>query len=108
MLEQVYHTVGTVYNSGTRQSPFSAAGVSMTSAKTIIWLGVWLLILPFLGVPSAWKEGLVLLTGAVLLCSSLIRLSRAGGVSSLLRREAAPDTYEENKEILHRADKDTV
>jgi hypothetical protein len=43
----------------------------MRDIKLLSWLGVWLLILPFLGIPGSWKERLVALTGLCLLLAVL-------------------------------------
>jgi hypothetical protein len=43
----------------------------MRDIKLFAWLGVWLLILPFFGVPGSWKERLVALTGFLLLLAAL-------------------------------------
>ena len=43
----------------------------MRDIKLSSWLGVWLIILPFLGVPGSWKERLVALTGFLLLLAAL-------------------------------------
>ncbi len=39
----------------------------MLTLKQTIWLGAWLLVLPFLGVPGRWKETLTALTALVLI-----------------------------------------
>lgn len=43
----------------------------MRDIKLFAWLGVWLFVLPFFGVPGAWKERLTALTGFLLLCAVL-------------------------------------
>ncbi|PIQ68195.1 MAG: hypothetical protein COV91_05400 [Candidatus Taylorbacteria bacterium CG11_big_fil_rev_8_21_14_0_20_46_11] len=35
--------------------------------KLFLWLGIWLIILPFLGIPGVWKERLLILTGVVVI-----------------------------------------
>ena len=45
--------------------------VGMRDIKLLSWLGVWLLILPFLGIPGSWKERLVTLTGLCILLAVL-------------------------------------
>lgn len=49
----------------------------MRDIKLFSWLGVWLLILPFLGVPGSWKERLVALTGLLLILAALSAYYRA-------------------------------
>jgi hypothetical protein len=28
-----------------------------------MWIGVWLILVPFFGIPGSWKNGLIILTG---------------------------------------------
>lgn len=35
--------------------------------KLFLWLGIWLIILPFLGIPGVWKERLLIFTGVVVI-----------------------------------------
>jgi len=37
-----------------------------------IWIGVWLLILPFLGIPGSWKKTLIILTALFLIAHSYV------------------------------------
>lgn len=59
-------------------------------SKKDVWLGVWLVILPFLGFPSAWKEWLVILTGLALLGVSGMHFRRIGRGAP--QKEASADT----------------
>lgn len=43
----------------------------MRNYSVQLWLGAWLLIVPFLGVPGDWKERLTMLTGLFLLLAVL-------------------------------------
>lgn len=45
------------------------------NSRKLIYLGVWLFILPFLGVPMVWKMYLTGTTGAVIVILSLISLA---------------------------------
>lgn len=45
----------------------------MQAYSNELWLGVWLLILPFLGFPGSWKERLVALTGLAVIGVALYR-----------------------------------
>lgn len=49
-----------------------------------LWLGAWLFVLPFLGVPGRWKETLTVLTALALIGHALIvyRLRRRTGAVS--------------------------
>lgn len=76
----------------------------MRDIKHTVWLGVWLLLVPFLGVPAAWKERLVILTGVAVLAVSFVRFRRSGRHAP--QREVVTDTYRENVEKPVTADKD--
>lgn len=39
--------------------------------KLLLWIGVVVIILPFLGVPSSWKEIILFLAGMILVAQSL-------------------------------------
>lgn len=61
-LIKVYHPFQAVYNA-----------LNMRGYTLYIWLGVWLLLLPFLGIPGSWKETLLLLTAIFLIGYSYAR-----------------------------------
>lgn len=42
-----------------------------------IWLGVWLFILPFLGIPGGWKENLLMLTALFIIGHALFAYRRS-------------------------------
>jgi hypothetical protein len=46
--------------------------VSMQRARTILMLGIWVAILPYLGFPSIWKNILFTLTGLGLVYFSFV------------------------------------
>jgi len=62
----------------------------MQTIKLTIWLGVWLLILPFFGIPGSWKETLTVLTALVLFGHALAayRRRRAAAVPAPAPAEA--------------------
>lgn len=39
--------------------------------KLLLWIGIVVVILPFLGIPSAWKEIILFLSGMILVAQSL-------------------------------------
>jgi|GEM_PF-4654051 VIT1/CCC1 family predicted Fe2+/Mn2+ transporter len=43
----------------------------MKVAQRTLWLGAWLIVVPFLGLPGAWKERLVVATGLALFLAAL-------------------------------------
>ena len=60
-----------------------------THAKQL-WLGVWLFILPFLGIPGVWKERLVAATGLILIGAALyIRYGKKRSIASSAVQEAS-------------------
>lgn len=69
----------------------------MQEIKHTVWLGVWLVLVPFLGISSAWKERLVILTGVAVLAASWMRFKR-NRAAPAPQREVVTDTYRENGE----------
>jgi membrane protein implicated in regulation of membrane protease activity len=45
----------------------------ITNYKTILWLGIILLIIPFLGVPSSWKDFMLFIIALILISISLFQ-----------------------------------
>lgn len=43
----------------------------MRNYSAQLWLGAWLLVLPFLGIPGSWKEALTALTALILIGHAL-------------------------------------
>ena len=70
----------------------------MRSYTLYIWIGVWLFILPFLGIPGSWKETLTALTAMFVVGHALLayRRSNATEEADALPEEAEEDTYTEN------------
>lgn len=66
----------------------------MRNKTAHLWLGAWLLVLPFLGISGNWKETLIALTGLVLIGRTLwlYRARRAEGASLAEKAETkAPE-----------------
>ena len=78
----------------------------MREIKNTIWVGAWLIILPFFGIPSAWKEWLVILTGALILGASFVSFRHTGRAAP--QKEVVADTYRENGEKPVVGSKDAV
>ena len=49
----------------------------MFKPKTILILGVWLILIPFLGVPVAWRTFLLYATGFILIADYFLRKKSA-------------------------------
>lgn len=62
----------------------------MREIKLFAWLGVWLFILPFLGIPGSWKETLTALTALALVGHALVAYHRrrAAAVPAPVQPEA--------------------
>lgn len=66
----------------------------MRNKTAHLWLGAWLLVLPFLGIPGRWKETLIALTGLVFIGHALwlYRARRAESASHAEKAETeAPE-----------------
>lgn len=65
---------------------------TMIRRRSILFFGLWLLILTFLGVPSSWKNGLLFVSGVFLILAALYLRFRSG--SSFVN--VNHDTYVDN------------
>lgn len=48
-----------------------------------LWLGAWLLVLPFLGIPGSWKETLTALTALALIGRAIWLYHRSRAAADL-------------------------
>jgi len=64
----------------------------MQKYNTYLWTGVWLAVVPFLGVPGSWKQTLTVLTGFFLIIYSVI----AYRYNRVREDEALAETEEED------------
>lgn len=71
----------------------------MFKPHTVLGLGLWLIAIDFLGVPSVWKVRLYLVTGVILSFVYLYHLGRET-ILKLARRQHA-DTFTENGGRTH-------
>ncbi len=44
--------------------------------KLLMWIGIFMIALPFLGIPIFWKEIILFVVGLVLIVRSLIRKNK--------------------------------
>lgn len=51
--------------------------IFMFKPKTILILGIWLILIPFLGVSSSWRSLLLYATGFVLIANYFLRKKEA-------------------------------
>jgi hypothetical protein len=72
----------------------------MSKELTVVALGVWVIIVPFLGVPSSWREWILLATGLALVLLGLMlrateisRGTKRGGHHTFVENSAT-DTLE--------------
>ena len=49
---------------------------SMRDYSVYMWVGAWLLLLPFLGIPGSWKNTLMMLTAFGFIAYALILIRR--------------------------------
>ncbi|HEY4495805.1 MAG TPA: hypothetical protein VJC04_00400 [Candidatus Paceibacterota bacterium] len=45
----------------------------MLKPKTILTLGIWLILIPFFGVPAVWRTFLLYATGFILIANYFLR-----------------------------------
>lgn len=60
-----------------------------------IWIGIWLLILPFLGLPGSWKQALNVLTGLFIIGDILLRYRKNRTIQDALD-ETKPNAEEKS------------
>jgi len=75
----------------------------MSKETTILALGVWIMAVPYLGVPSSWKELIFVLSGlAIIIVGFYLRaeaLARASGQS--MNKASAHRTFVESAPMSH-------
>ena len=64
----------------------------MRKARILLFLGIWLIILPYLGFPYSWKEILTTLTGFIVLLLSYLFYREY----RMLREAETFDNFSEN------------
>lgn len=65
-----------------------------------IWIGVWLLLLPLLGIPGDWKETLLIATALGVIAYSYIgyrKITRAGTINNNSGAVTAGDAAADNQ-----------
>lgn len=67
---EVYHAGEAVYN---RASNSDVMPFAMRDYILYRWIGVWLFLLPFLGIPGSWKETLLILTAFFIVAYSFLK-----------------------------------
>ena len=45
----------------------------MFKSKTILLLGIWLILIPFFGIPTSWRSLLLYATGFILIANYFLR-----------------------------------
>lgn len=69
----------------------------MSKEMSLIALGIWVVIVPYLGVPSSWRTVLLVLTGlAVAIIGFLLRGEALAEGSSRAPRRRAEDSFVES------------
>lgn len=82
----------------------------MRDSTLYIWIGVWLLLLPFFGIPGSWKETLLILTALFLIAYSLVRRRKISDTKNAADNSAADESAASNQGRASgvRTDSDTV
>ncbi len=60
-----------------------------------MWLGVWLFLLPFLGIPGSWKDGLLMLTAFFIMLHSFFGYRRCRRTKDEKGEDTHASTQEE-------------
>lgn len=68
----------------------------MFKPKTILTLGIWLILIPFLGVPTTWRTFLLYLTGFILIANYFLRKKSEVSAEAENNKVAATTTFAEN------------
>ena len=66
----------------------------MTRQQTLGIIGVWMILLPLLGIPNAWKLNLMVLTGVVVLVLYWHMRRESQSVPSVSKNVHGPDFIE--------------
>lgn len=82
----------------------------MRDSILYIWIGVWLFLLPFFGIPGSWKETLLILTALFLVAYSLVRRRKTSDTKNATVNSAADELVASNQEKASgaRPDSDTL
>ena len=68
----------------------------MRKARILLFLGIWVAVLPHLGFPSLWKDILFLLSGIALVYLSYILYA---DYKKTMKKEVGFDNFAENSEF---------
>lgn len=63
----------------------------MREYSIYVWVGVWLLLVPFFGIPGTWKDGLIIFTALCVVVYSYIGYRRM-----YLAQEGKSEVFEED------------
>ncbi len=74
----------------------------MIKSKRTFFLGIFIFFIPFLGLPSSWKSGLIIISGLALVAMS-VRLSLPKkNVKPRVRREKVTQVFVESAPVYPR------
>lgn len=68
----------------------------MSKETTIIVLGLWIIVLPYLGIPGGWRTTLLILTGAALMGLGFLLRNEALGRGSHTKGSRGQNSFVEN------------
>ncbi|OHA18491.1 MAG: hypothetical protein A2664_00920 [Candidatus Taylorbacteria bacterium RIFCSPHIGHO2_01_FULL_46_22b] len=68
----------------------------MFRPHTVLTIGLWLILVSFLGIPSSWKTKLYIATGIFLVCGYLYHLGHEVILKLAARQPQEGDSFAEN------------
>ncbi len=71
----------------------------MKNARTILILGVWVAILPYLGFPYSWKQTLFTLSGLIFMYMAYLLYKKEKMERKEVKKAVSFDNFSENKDF---------
>ncbi|MCX6758000.1 MAG: hypothetical protein NTZ44_03925 [Candidatus Nomurabacteria bacterium] len=78
----------------------------MKKARTLLTIGIWVAILPYLGFPSSWKNILFVLTGLGLFYFAYVLYKQAKEIKNDNKKSF--DSFSENREFREKSEKISI
>jgi hypothetical protein len=73
--------------------------MGMKNARTILILGVWVAILPYLGFPYSWKQTLFTLSGLIFMYMAYLLYKKEKMERKEVKKAVSFDNFSENKDF---------
>ena len=74
----------------------------MIKSRRTFFLGIFIFLIPFLGLPSSWKTGLVIISGLILVALSVRVSLPKKNIRSRQRREKVTQVFVESAPVYPR------